>query len=574
MIIAALQSYYERAYAAGKLPPLGWLNLPLDYILVINEKGEYVSLMPNFEMDGSKRRRNFAILPAIGKQAIKHTNSGEDPNLLWDNAAFVFGLTDKNASQKDIAKSTKRLEHFTNLIDNVFSSTNDIGLIALNKFYNKFQYYLEKIIESGVTKSDTITFKLNTDSCLLLERPAIFEAINKCLESSSETYPGVSMIDGSSEPIALNHYSIKNVWNSSSDGPLVSFNEPAYESYGAKKGAISPVGNRTMIAYTTALNHLLRQGSEQRFQVGDASTVFWASKADEFENNFATIWGATPNVIKDDPDKYTNAVKAVFNAVYRGQLNDDDRDTRFFVLGLSPNAARIAIRFWIVGTVSEFAGRIQKHFNYLQIIHGNNELEYLPLFLLLVNIAVQGKSDNIPPNLGGEVVQSILSGRPYPYTLFAAAIRRCKAEQQINYQRAAIIKAYLNRIHNTEEIKVALDKENSNAAYRLGRLFATLEKIQRDALNIEAIREKYYGSASCSPVTVFPTLLKLKNHHIGKLKESSKVYYEKLIGEIMSEITVDLPANLSLQDQGRFAVGYYHQRQDFFTKKPSNESGE
>ena len=572
MIIASLESYYERAHAAGNLPPLGWMNLPLDYILIINEKGEYVSLMPNFEMDGSKRKRNTAILPAIGKQAIKHTNSGEDPNLLWDNASFVFGLTSEDAKEKDIIKSKKRLEHFTNLTNMVFSVTNDAGLMALRKFYSKFQSYLNKIIKSGVTKSDVITFKLNTDPCLLLERPAIFEIINNYLKSSDETYSGISMIDGTKEPIALNHYSIKNVRGTSSDGPLVAFNDSAYESYGAKKGAISPVGNRTMIAYTTALNHLLRNGSEQRFQVGDTSTVFWSDKTNDFENNFATIWGAISS--KDDPDKYTNAVKAVFKSVDRGQFNDNDGKIQFYVLGLSPSTARIAVRFWIVGIVREFAGRIKQHFEYLQIIHSNNVLEYLPLYYLLKNIAVQGESKNIPPNLGGEVMQSILTGRPYPYTLFAATIRRCKSEQDVSYPRAAIIKAYLNRIHNTDGIKVALDKENSNTAYRLGRLFATLEKIQRDALNIETIREKYYGSASCSPVTVFPTLLKLKNHHVAKLKESSQIYYEKLIGEIMLEVPDNIPANLSLQDQGRFAVGYYHQRQDLFTKKPSNEPGE
>lgn len=582
MIIASLESYYVRARSAGNLPPLGWMNLPLDYILIINEKGEYVSLMPNFEMDGSKRKRNTAILPAIGKQAIKHTNSGEDPNLLWDNAAFVIGLTDTDATQKDISKSKKRLEHFTNLINTVFSNTNDVGLTAIRKFYNEIQSYFDKILKSGVTKSDTITFKLNTDSCLLLERPAIFEVINNYLESSSETYPGISMIDGSKEQIALNHYSIKNVRGTSSDGPLVAFNDPAYESYGAKKGAISPVGNRTMIAYTTALNHLLRKGSEQRFQVGDASTIFWSGKKNNFENDFATIWGATSS--KDDPDKYTNAVKAVFKAVDRGLFNDNEGKTQFYVLGLSPSTARIAVRFYIVGTIREFAGRIKQHFEYLQIIHNNNEPEYLPLYYLLKNIAVQGESKNIPPNLGGEVMQSILTGRPYPCTLFAAAIRRCKAEQKVNYQRAAIIKAYLNRAHNKEDITVMLNKDSNYLSYQLGRLFAVLEKTQEDSSNgklNETIRNRYYSSASSNPIAVFSTLCKLTQHHISKMEKDSKkkswaIVMQKEIQEIMSHLPDDkpFPATFNLEDQGRFAVGYYHQRQEFFAKKSSDESGE
>jgi len=567
MILQALTQYYERKSGAdeGALPPFGFETKLIPVIAEINEQGNLVQLRIS-DKDSSSTEY---VVP----QGVKRA-AGIAANLFWDTAEYVFGIDAKGKPERVAEQHAEFIKRIKSLAE---PAASDKGVQSLLKFLSSFDPASLKDNPHWdyLLTNPNVSFQLQGDNQLICQRQAVIDTLR---EIKPEESPSLCLVTGEKDEPERLHAAIKGVWGAQSSGAnIVSFNLNAFNSYGKSQGFNAPVGKRASFFYTTALNHLLRKGSEQRFQVGDASTIFWAAKADEFENNFATIWGATPNVIKDNPDKYTNAVKAVFNAVNRGQLSDDDRDTQFYVLGLSPNAARIAIRFWIVGTVSEFAGRIKKHFDYLQIIHGNNELEYLPLFLLLVNVAVQGKSDNIPPNLGGEVMQSILSGRPYPYTLFAAAIRRCKAEQHVNYPRAAIIKTYLNRFHNMEEIKVALDKENSNTAYRLGRLFATLEKIQEEANpGINAtIRDRYYGSASSNPVAVFSTLLKLKNHHLGKLDNPGrKTNFEKLLGEIITDIPPNLPATLSLQDQGRFAVGYYHQRQDFFTKKPSNESGE
>ena len=568
MILQALTQYYERKSGAneGALPPFGFETKLIPVIAEINEQGSLVQLRVSDKESSSTEY----IVP----QGVKKT-SGVAANLFWDNVEYVFGIDTKGKPERVAEQHAEFIKRIKSLDE---PAASDKGVQSLLKFLSSFDpaSLKDNLHWDYLLTNPNISFQLQGDSQLVCQRQAVIDTLR---ETKPQESSSLCLVTGERDEPERLHSSIKGVWGAQSSGAnIVSFNLDAFNSFGKSQGLNAPVGKRASFFYTTALNHLLRKGSEQRFQVGDASTVFWAAKDHKFESSFATIWGTTPSDIKDDPDKYTNAVKAVFNAVNRGQLSEDDRDTQFFyVLGLSPNAARIAIRFWIVGTVSEFAGRIKKHFDYLQIIHGNNELEYLPLFLLLVNVAVQGKSDNIPPNLGGEVMQSILSGRPYPYTLFAAAIRRCKAEQHVNYPRAAIIKAYLNRFHNTEEIKVALDKENSNAAYRLGRLFATLEKIQEEANpGINAtIRDRYYGSASSNPVAVFSTLLKLKNHHLGKLDNPGrKTNFEKLLGEIMTDIPPNLPATLSLQDQGRFAVGYYHQRQDFFTKKTSNESGE
>jgi len=257
----------------------------------------------------------------------------------------------------------------------------------------------------------------------------------------------------------------------------------------------------------------------------------------------------------------------------RGSFEDDG--TRFYMLGLAPNAARIAVRFWMVKTVGELAVNIRKHFDDLRIAHAPHELETLSLFRLLVSTAALGKAENIPPNLGGEVMRSVIENLPYPQTLLGGAIRRIRAEQEVTYPRAAIIKAYINRQSGKEELKVSLDENNTNAAYRLGRLFAVLERAQERANpGINAtIRDRYYGAASSTPMTVFSTLLKLKNHHIAKLDNKGEaVNLEKLIGQIMDGV-VDFPAQLGLQDQGRFAIGYYHQRQAFFTKSEPTTQG-
>lgn len=363
---------------------------------------------------------------------------------------------------------------------------------------------------------------------------------------------------------------IKGVWGAQPAGAnIVSFNARAFESYGKRErnGENAPVSLRASFAYTTSLNHLL--ASRQRIQVGDTSTLFWAEEPHELESAVPDLFGEPP---KDDPNRGINALKALYSAVQSGKFTVGDASTRFHVLGLAPNAARIAIRFWETATAMELAKRIQSHFEDIRIAHADYEPEHLSLFRLLTGVALLNKADNIPPNLGGEVLRAILEDLPYPTPLLNLAVQRCRAEQKPTYARAAVIKASLNRLirrgNKTErEYLPMLDPANTNPAYRLGRLFAVLEKIQEEAspgLNA-TIRDRYYGAASSTPVSVYTTLLRLKNHHLGKLNRGRAVQMEKLIGEIMDGLA-DFPRQLALPDQGRFALGYYHQRQTFFAK--------
>jgi CRISPR-associated protein Csd1 len=296
------------------------------------------------------------------------------------------------------------------------------------------------------------------------------------------------------------------------------------------------------------------------------------------------IFGEAP---KDDPDAGTRAVQALLTAVHKehGPSAQDDGN-RFHILGLAPNAARISIRFYFCLRLPELGRRIAQHFKDLEMVRGSHghDPQYPSLFRLLTAVAAQNKADNIPPNLGGSIVDAIFAGDdlPYPALWLNTAVARCRAEQNVNYLRAAAIKACLNRqirrasiqsprLKTEKEFTPMLDLANNNPGYRMGRLFAVLEKIQEEAspgLNA-TIRDRYYGAASSTPVAVFTTLLRLKNAHLKKLLTPRIAYFEKLLGEVLAPVT-DFPKHLPLPDQGRFALGYYHQRQDFFTKKTDN----
>ncbi len=569
MILQALNQYYDRKSTSseGVLPSYGFEVKNIPVIIEIDIDGNFVQTIVRDEKHPDTNTNE--LVPCSVKRSV-----GIKSNLLWDNVEYVLGIDTRDKPER-VAKQHQSFRDRIQSLD-----TSDASIRAIMCFLNKIDR--ESIQEDTATwetleKNPNVSFRIAGEPCLICQKPELREILANTNHSHGKA--SYCLVTGEENQMERLHPAIKGVWGAqSSGGNIVSFNQDSFKSYGKEQGANAPVGEEASFAYTTTLNHLLRKGSEQRIQVGDASTIFWAEENHSFESDFGTIFGSTPKKVKDDPDAYTRAVKAVFDSVYQGRHEDDVSTNRFYVLGLSPNASRISIRFWQVATVAKISQRIKQHFDYLEITHAPHEMSYLPLFLLLVNIASQRKSENIPPNLAGELMRSILAGQPYPFTLLSAAVRRCKAEREVNYQRAALIKACLNRNHpNNEELTVSLDIKNTNPAYRLGRLFAVLEKTQEEANpGINAtIKDRYYGAASSNPVSVFPTLLKLKNHHLSKLESPGrKINLEKLIGEIMSEILPDLPASLNLQDQGRFAVGYYHQRQDFFTPKQSKESGE
>ncbi|GAB6178765.1 type I-C CRISPR-associated protein Cas8c/Csd1 [Desulfotomaculum defluvii] len=583
MILQALKEYYDRKAAEGLIAQDGWIQGGIDFLIELNIDGDAQDLVDLREFKGKKSISHLFYLPNIGNQALKHSNSGKDANLLWDNATFVFGLGDNG----DL-----RLQSMIEAIDKWFGETSDMGVIAVRKFLlkglksrNHFDFALShpnygELLKKGSVK---ISFRiLKTEYKVVFQSPVVVNALTRVcdLDEKSKTTVGTCLVTGERNvSIEVTHPVTKGVWGAQSAGAcIVSFNKDAFNSYSKSQSLNAPVSKVVASQYGKALNSLL-SSPRQCIHIGDASTVFWSEKRSSFEADFSFFFKEPE---KDNPDAGTHKVKALLEFVNSGTYLEDNGDDRFYILGLSPNAARIAIRFWKVGTISEFALKIKQYFDDFSIIKPPREPEYYSIWRILVNIATQDKSENIPPNIAGDFIRSILEGIPYPATILQAVLRRIRSdtENRVKPIRAALIKAYLNRYYrfypnpNYKEVKMELDKNQPSIGYQLGRLFATLEKIQEEANpGINAtIRERFYGAACSTPVTVFTNLLRLKNHHLVKLENKGRViYFERLLGEIIGNLR-DFPAHLDLHEQGRFAIGYYHQRQAFFATKNAVES--
>jgi CRISPR-associated protein Csd1 len=580
MILQALNDYYRRKCddpdPAQRLPMFGLEQKEIPYLLEINADGQLLQMRDTREPQGKKKvAANFRVPLGIKK------TSGVAANLLWDTLEYVLGVDTKGKPER------VREQHaaFRARIDALpATAREDVGIQAVTRFLAQIdlaQLERQPAWAEALASNAVLSFRLQGDQDLVCQRPAVVSAALN-VPTDEDARVAMCLVSGEHAPVERLHASIKGVWGAQTSGAnIVSFNARAFESYGKteRQGENAPVSRAAAFAYTTALNHLLRKDSTQRIQVGDASTVFWAEKQDAFENIFGEIF-------KDDPASNTRAVHALLDAVNSGKLAGPEGDTHFHVLGLAPNAARISIRFYHCLPLRELGARIVQHFNDLELMRGPNDPQYPSLFRLLAAVAVQNKADNIPPNLGGSIVDAIFAGEnvPYPSLWLNAAVGRCRAEQNVNYLRAAAIKACLLRqmrhtsVSSTtqpieQEFLPMLDLSNNNPAYRLGRLFSVLEKIQEEAspgLNA-TIRDRYYGAASSTPVAVFTTLLRLKNAHLKKLTTGRGMWFEKLLGEVLGPVT-DFPKHLPLPDQGRFALGYYHQRQEFFAKKPDNST--
>ena len=574
MILQALKEYYDRKSADpdSDIAPEGWESKEIPFIIVLDNEGNLVQIEDTREGEGKKKRAKIFLVPRGVKKA-----SGIAANLLWDVAGYVFGTDNKGQNERAI----KQKQAFIQRLKNELGDINVIQtVITFLENITEDRLSQEGCWQEIIEKNPNLSFRMEKDQFLVCRASDVISKLSSSDSKGTKDTSGICLVTGETTQIKPLHTSIKGVYGAQSAGAnIVSFNLDAFRSYGKEQGFNSPVGVEAEFSYTTGLNTLLGKDSKQRISIGDASTVFWSEKQSSFETDFS-FYFKEPE--KDDPDAGTQKVKALFESVKSGAYGEDDSNTRFYILGLAPNAARISVRFWQVGTIMEFAIRIQKHFEDFSIVKPPKEPEYYSLWRILVNIATQDKSENIPPNLAGEFMRSILNETPYPATMLQAVIRRIRSdtENRVKPIRAALIKAYLNRYYrfypnqNHKEVTMELDTLQPSIGYQLGRLFATLEKIQEEAnpgLNA-TIRERFYGAACATPVTVFANLLRLKNHHLAKLENKGRVVnFERLLAEIIGKMN-NFPAHLDLHEQGRFAIGYYHQRQAFFTKREENES--
>ncbi len=564
MILQALKEYYDRKAADSNsgIAPLGWEKKEIPFLIVLNNDGSLAGVEDTQELVGKKKRGKTFLVP----QSVKRS-SGIASNLLWDNVEYATGIVCKGKPERVTAQH----KDFLNRLNELKGCSSVAPIL---EFLSSPDFH-ERLTEQPAWKEAVegcafVSFKIVGQSQPVFASKEVVMRLNASVSQTNVGEKGRKcLVSGQLDSIAELHPAIKGVYGTNTTGGnIVSFNFPAACSFGKRQGDNAPIGEQTAFEYTTALNNLLAKDSRQKMQIGDATTVFWSSKPTILEDEFIDLFDEPES---DNPDKGVDAIERLLDSVRTGAFSHDDAKTHFYVLGLAPNSARISVRFWHAGTVAEMENRFADWFENLRIVHGQNDREHLSLWRLLVSIAPLGKSDNIPPNLAGAVMRSILEGTSYPAMLLSTAILRIKAEHDVTYPRAKLLKAFLN--HNQErKLTVSLDKNNTNIGYRLGRLFAVLERIQQAANpGINAtIRDKFYASASSTPAAVFGNLMRLKNHHLAKLEKTG--FFEELIGEILyrdqdNPGVTKFPAHLSLKDQGMFAIGYYHQRQDFFAGK-------
>ena len=571
MILQALNQYYERLKDDPQtdIPLLGFGNQKIHFALVLDEKGNLVQIRDIRDKVKNKPIPVSLTVPMIGKKRSVDI----EPNFMWDNTGYVLGRDAKGKEER----SLKCFGVFRALHHDVGDAIQDRGLAAVLRFLDSWQPEDAPALDHWEEMAGAnLIFQLDGERMYIHDHPAVKEAWRRyCAEEEPEVI-ATCLVTGEETSIARLHPPIKGVKGKGvqpSGASIVSCNLDAFLSYEKKQNFNAPVGERAAFAYTTALNHLLRFESRQKIRIGDATTVFWTERASPIEGFMGVILNP-----RDDAADLAD-VRLFLEAARDGKQlpGIDDLDLQFFILGLSPNASRLSVRFWHASTVGDISSRIGQHFRDLDIVRSERDKEFPGMWQLLKETAVQGKPENIPPLLAGALMRSILTGTAYPQSLLSVLIGRIRADQTINYMRTAMIKACLSRkyrIHNiTKEVSMSLDRESTNIAYRLGRLFAVLEKAQKDAIPgaNTTIKDRYYGSASATPSVVFPQLLRLAQHHLQKAEYGG--WTDKVIEEIMQGIE-KFPAHLSLDDQGMFAIGYYHQRQAFYTKSENQKEGQ
>ena len=564
MILKALYDYYNRC---DNLPAKGLEEKEIGFLLVLSPEGQFL----RFEdcRTGKDHARVYLVKKHVGR------SSAAVANYLYDNSAYVLGYSEKSNGKEQLYLDT--FKEKVESIGDAFPDNKDIT--AIRKFYSNSRDMIIELVSQDALWEDikknlskkysTFSFRIEGDLKIVAEKKELLQ-LEECNDKAEAD--DICLVSGKHGP-SVETTTATMIPGSQAIAKLVSFQvNSGYDSYGKTKCGNAPISEEAEFAYTTALNSMLQKGSRNKFMLGTRTFVFWASNnneaSKETEESLFDLLGFSEDT-NDDPNANLMKVRKVFESIYSGTL-ETGLDDKFYILGLAPNSARIAVVYWSETTLKDFAGKILKHFSDMEIQDTRKDKKpYMGIREIISSVTLGGKMSDATPNLPESVVKSIFQGLPYPQTLYSACLRRIRAEQKLTITRAAIIKAYLNRqSNNNKKIDIMLDKENNNQGYLCGRLFAVLDKIQEDANKISSIRERYMNAASSTPSAVFATILNLSVHHSEKLEEGRRIYFEKLKQEILDKVSADgFPTHLDLQDQGRFFVGYYHQRQDFFTSK-------
>lgn len=572
MILQALVDYYEALAAQDDtVPRPGWEPVKVSFAVCLNDDGavEQIIDIKTEQQSGKKT----AILPQkIQLPACGVRTAGIKARFLGDNSGYIFGVSNKDKPQRSLQCFAAAKELHQRLLSEVDSP----AARAVCSFFAKWQPEQAKEHPALQENRDELIGGANMifyyRDKFVQDVPEIRRIWQEFYNDEGEDAKEICLVTGEPAAVAAVHPSIKGVIGAQSSGAaLVSFNADSFCSYGREQSNNAPCGKYAAFAYTTALNHLLAE-KETVYRIGDCTVLFWAQNG---QNAYKSLFNKT---LYDE-----QSIRDIVKSLCMGHSVDFeetslDSDMQFYVLGISPNAARLSVRFFLHNSFGKILQNVQAHYDRLEIDRPAYEKSAgLPLWRLLNETVNQKSSDKKPaPNMAGDTMRAILTDGLYPATLINGVNLRIRAEHEVTYGRAAIIKAFYTKNNNInvpkEVLTVSLNEESKNVPYVLGRLFAVLERIQEKAnpgINT-TIKDKYFDSASGTPAGIFPVLISLAHKHLRKLDTGLRIYFEKQIGEIDDILPENLPANLNLPQQGSFQIGYYHQRQRFFQKKEEN----
>lgn len=578
MILQALAKHYENLAAEGKVSKEGWCEAKVSYAIELMPDGKVKGFISLKTEEERGKKKVWVSTTRMVPQMVTRS-SGVSSNFLCDNSKYMLGF-DKDGSSKRVlecfqAAKEKHLE--------LLEQAEGEMAASIKAFFETWnpEKEEEKLKESEIwealTDGGNLIFYMN--GCEAQEDEEIKELWNEkqnSCDGEEGGNTGICLVTGKKAEISRIHRTIKGVPGAQSSGAaLVSFNAPAFESYGKEQSYNAPVGKYAEFAYTTALNYLLSQRN-YTFQLGDTMVVYWAENGQKaYQDVFS--FALVPTVDNRE------TIREIFDCIKKDQpikVEDIEMDSeqRFYILGLAPNAARLSVRFFYQDSFGKILEHISEHYERMKIVQPSWETrEYMSIRDMLMETVNQNSRDKSPiPNMAAMVMQAVLSGGRYPASLYTDTLIRIRADQgerKLSWGRTAILKAYLIRNTNWKEgvNYMGLNKENSEQPYLLGRLFAVLEFIQKDTNpGIKAtIRDRYFNSACATPASVFPILIKLMNSHIKKLERDNlgeKISYENQLTEIMGKLD-EFPRRLTLEEQGKFDLGYYHQVQDKYTKR-------
>ena len=580
-ILQSLTDYYGRLLEQEELtvPRYPYSFEKISFCILLSGKGGIKNIqvqdLRQMSANGPKPSQHVVPWSPIRARNIQ-------PAFLWDKTAYVFGVKPKSNTNRIPCPAAEEHSAFKEFHRRILVGTHDEGLQAFLDFLDNWEPdNYNSICHAQDMLGTNVMFQLASDERQYLhDRPAAKRLWEGVADQDQQDI-GRCLITGKDASIARLHRPVRGVKDANPSGAhIVSFNKDSFASYGKKQGHNAPISNRAAFAYTTVLS-LLASSSSHSIQVGDTTMVFWAD-VPKVESMILSFLNPPP----PGDDVVAAQVRDKLEQIAQGRLPEDidselDPSARYYILGLSPNKARLSIRFWQQGSFGGFSDRFCEHWRDLRIIPSFGQ-ELLSVRALVDETAKSGgraigrqkkKSDKVSPLLAGETIRAIITGQRYPRSLFSAIMMRIRADRVINPRRAAILKACLvrdSRIKqelSPEDCLMSLNRDNTNSAYRLGRLFALLEKIQLEAMdrkNVNAtIRDRFYASASATPARTFPVIMRIAMFHLAKLRKQKAglaYFFEEEVEQVFNDLDSSFPKSFDLDDQGRFVIGYYHQR--------------